>query len=54
MITYDYESCLATRIIISNIDLLLFLSILEKKSEISTYYQAVHSSTTNETILTKQ
>ena len=42
MITYDYKSCLDIRIIKSLIDY-----------QISTYHQLFHSSTTNETILTK-
>ena len=52
MITYDYVSSLAERIIkwlISTI----FVNPL-KKSKISTYYQPLHSSTKYETILTKQ
>ena len=51
MVTYDYESCLAVPIIKWLID--YFCQFL-KKSEISTYYQPVHFSATNETILTEQ
>ena len=53
MITYDYESCLALRII-KWLIYYYFCQSLKKKSEISTNYQSFHSSTTNETIFTKE
>ena len=49
MITCDCESCLGVRWLINY----YFCQSL-KKSEISNYYQPVHSSATNESILNKQ
>ena len=51
-IAYDYDSFLSVRIIKWLIDCYFCQSL--KKSEISTYYQHVHSSATSETNLTKQ